>query len=124
MATAFDRYGEALGLWRLPLEKEDDEPIELTLKMGDGKQLRDILMNDTIRKDKNLLFRKFEEFMFRIIKRDYPTVDDNSIKAYIEINSMILFEEAQITFRYTTRGEFAKAKEDFVKDLKKSIGEA
>lgn len=121
MGTALDRYGEALGLWILPKEQEDEDNIELTLKMGDGKKLRDILMDDRNKKDKAFLFKRFEEFLYNLIKRDYPDVVDDSIKGYIEMNIMKLFDSAQVTFRFTTEEELKKAKQDMLKDLKKSI---
>lgn len=121
MVKAFDRYGQALGFWTLPAEQKEDDPIELKLQMGDGKKLRNIMMDSRNKKDKNFMFQRFEVFMFDLIKRDYSDVDENAIKGYIEMNIMVLFENAQITFRFTTEADLARAKKDAVTDLKKSI---
>lgn len=121
MATAFDRYGEALGFWRLPQEQEGDEHIDLKLMMGDGKRLRDIFMDPRNSKDRALLFKRFESFMFELIKRDYSHIEDNNVKGYIEMNAMKLFESAQITFRFTTQAELDKSKKEVLKETKNLI---
>lgn len=122
MAYGFDRYAEALGLWTLPKEQPEDDPVDLKLKMGDGKKLRDILMDERNKKEKGHLFKRFEDFMFELIKRDHSGVEDDTLKRYIEMNIMVLFESAQITFRYTTQEDLDKAKREVMGDLKKSIG--
>ena len=123
MGTAFDRYGEALGFWKLPQENEEDDPIELKLVMGDGKKLRDIMMDNRNKKDTSFVFKRFEDFMFNLIKRDYPDVDENNIKGYIEMNILGLFENAQITFRFTTEESLTVAKKEALAEVKKSIGD-
>ena len=116
MAT--DRYGEALGLWHIDTNGAD---FDLRLQLGDGRKLRNLLMDDNIRNNKITLFEKFNDFMYDIIKRDYPEDEEEDIKKFIEFNLLKLFEESQIAFRYTTREELDKAKEETTKDLKKLI---
>lgn len=122
MAYGFDRYGEALGLWTLPKEQPEDDPIDLKLKMGDGKKLRDILMDDRNKTDKGLLMKRFEDFMLELIRRDFPDVDVDTLKRFIEMNIMVFFEAAQVTFRYATPEELEQSKKEALGDLKKSIG--
>jgi 16S rRNA C967 or C1407 C5-methylase (RsmB/RsmF family) len=114
-----DRYGEALGLWHI---KVDGADFDIKLQMGDGRELRNLLVENT--KDKIKLFDLFTEFMVKLIKRQYPEDDTNRIKEYVEFNCMKIFEEAQVTFRFTTREELEKAKSESLKEieqLKKSI---
>lgn len=117
----FDKYNEAIGYWVLPKEEESDDEVKLKLQMGDGTKMRDIMMNPRNRKDKSFLFDKFSSFMVELIKRDYPEVSEQSVKNYVEINSMMLFEEAQVVFRFATRESLEKAKSAGLKDLKKLI---
>ena len=124
MGTALDRYGEALGFWTLPIEQKGDDPLKLKLQIGDGTKLRDIVMDDRNKKDKPFLFNQFSAFMLDIIKRDYPQSEEKRIKGYIEMNQILLFDEAQIAFRYTTREDMEKTKRDTIKDLKKSLVES
>ena len=122
MATALDRYGEALGFWTLPKETDDEEPLKLKLQMGDGLKLRDIMMDAAETKDKKTLFQRFADFMFDLIKRDYPQAQPNAIKGFIEMNIMTIFDDAQVTFRYTTREQLEQSKKEMLLGLKKSIG--
>jgi hypothetical protein len=117
MAT--DRYGEAIGLWHIDIGGAN---FDIKLQMGDGRKLRNILVENT--KDKTNLFDKFTEFMVDLIKRQYPEDDIDKIKMYVEFHSMPLFEESQVTFRYTTRDALDKSKKEFLaemQDSKKSI---
>lgn len=114
-----DRFGEAIGIWHLDIGGAD---IDLKPTMGDNRKLRKILMDDQLRKDKPLLMDKFDDFLFELIKRAYPDDSDERIKEYIEYNSQELFEDTLIKFRWSTKSDLEKAKEQVTKDLKKLTG--
>jgi hypothetical protein len=111
-----DRYGEAIGLWHIDIAGSD---FDLKLKMGDGRKLRTILMDDNIRNNKTKLFDSFSDFMFDLIKRDYPEDEEERIKEFIEFNIIKIFEKAQVAFRYATEEDLAKVKLESEKELKK-----
>jgi hypothetical protein len=113
---AKDRFGEALGLWHIEINESD---FDVKLRMGDGRKLRAIIFENT--KNKIKMFEMFEDFIFEIIKRDYPQEPEARIKEFVEFNVLKLFEESQVTFRFCTREELAKAKEEARSDLKKLI---
>ena len=114
------KYGEALGIWHLEVGGAD---LDLKPVKGDNRKFRRILMNETYKKDKAGMMEAFEDFMIEIIKRDNPNDDPNDIAQYVEFNSQSLFEEVMVKFRWTTREELNKSKQETLKDLKKLTDE-
>jgi hypothetical protein len=120
MVELFDKYSEALGLWVLPENTEDDK-VALKLQMGDGRRMRDIMMHNKNKKDKQFLFDRFAEFVKDLIVRDYPDAGEKGVLGYVEINLNLLFESAQLVFKMTTKKEMEKAKQAMLQETKKLI---
>lgn len=114
------KFGNSLGVLELELSGEQ---YELKPDMKDVKKFRTIMMLEANRKDKNLLFDRFSDYMFEMFKKAYPSDDDDAIKIEVELHLMVLFEEMMIAFKWTTREESDKLKKETVQELKKSIGE-
>lgn len=101
------KFANALGVWEL---KVNGEMLELVPKMNHVRLFRNILVNDKIRNDKQVLFDKFGEFMFNLIKEHYPEEDPEQMKFWIEVHINTLFEEAMVAFKWTTKEQLEKSK--------------
>ena len=112
------KFANAIGVWDLKLGTVE---LDLKPKMGDVKLFRNILVNDKVRKDKQLLFDKFADFMYNLILKDYPEEDKEEMKEWIEVNLNKLFEEAMIAFRWSSREDMEKSKTESIEDLKKQM---
>ena len=113
-----DKLGKALGLVHIDA---GDADLDLKLQVGDSRNFRRIVMNDSYRKDKPLMFEKFEEFMIKVIKRDHPDMAEEDIKAYVEFNCVKLFEDMMVHLGITSEDDMKQAKKDTEKELKKLI---
>jgi len=117
------RYAEAIGIWELKVGGLD---FDLKPQKGDNRRFRKILMDDSAKKDKSLLFDRFEDFMVELICRDYPCADEKEkeeLKQFVEMNVNTLFEETMVTFRWSTKEQMEKAKKEALGDTKKLLGE-
>lgn len=120
----FDKFAEALGIWVIP--GEEGEKVELKLRMGDGRRMRDILLDDRNKADRPSMFNRFERLMVDLIVREYPDMKEDAekrkVELYVEANIMRLFESAILAFRFSDEETLEKAKTESLQDLKKSIG--
>lgn len=118
MDSEVDAFGEALGIWKITV---GGASLEVRPMIGDGRKMRDIMMDGKHRKDRSLMFEAFEEFIIKIILRDYPGKDDRT-KEYVDLNAMELFKETQIAFRITTREKMKEAEAETKEEIKKLVG--
>ena len=108
-----NKYGMAVGKWKLEVNGFDKE---LTPKKGDARRLLNIFTKSRDN-GQEWLFDQFNQFMYDLIGRDYPPVNDdekNELEMFIEYNMLKLLEEAQIAFRFTSREELIKLKKDML----------
>jgi len=118
------KYGEALGIWNLTVGGAD---LHLKPKKGDNLRLLKILMSEDNKKDKSLLLERFAKWLTDLIKRDEPPADENELlelEEYVEFNLNELFEETMVKFRWTTREQLEKFKQeapDFLKKMQESV---
>lgn len=117
--TDEDRYGKAIGIWKIDIGGAD---IEVEPSVSDFREFRKILSNDSNRKDKTNLFNDFEKFMVGLISRKYPNEPRQRQEEYVAMYTIPLFEEALISFRLAKKDDLEKAKAEALKDdLKKLI---
>ena len=110
------KFSDALGVWELKL---DNVEFELKPTMGDVRKFRAILLNDANRKDKNTLYDKFADLIYSMIKIQYAEEPDDEIKMFIEVNVNSIFEDAMIRFKWTSKEELDKSKNEALGQLKK-----
>ena len=115
-----DKLGKALGIVHLDVGGAD---LDLKLQVGDGRNLRRIVLNDSYRKDKALMFEKFEEFMARVILRDYPHLKEDEVKGFVEFNCAPLHEKMLVATGVVSEEDYEKAKKDTQAEIKKLTGE-
>ena len=113
------RFSNAIGVWDLKVQGVD---FVLKPTMSDVKLFRNILTENM--KHQSKLFDKVNDFMFQLIKKEYPEETDQEVKEFIEINTNVLFEEALVAFKWTTREQLEKNKQDSLEDLKKRMSNA
>ena len=111
-----DRYGDAMGIMHIDIGNAD---LDLHPKVGDGRKLMKILSNEDNRKNKDVLFDQFCDYVFELIRRDYPTDPEEKIKFYIERNLQELFSEFLVRYGWTTKDELEKTKKESLSDIKK-----
>jgi hypothetical protein len=112
------KFSNAIGIWDFKIGNEE---LELKPTMGDVKLFRNILLNDTNRKEKMLLYDKFSDFMYGMIKKQYAEESDVEVREWVEININSLFEEATVAFKWTDKEQLNKSKKEVVDELKKSM---
>lgn len=112
------RFSKALGVWEIGL---CDPALELKPTMQHVRKFRKILLEDQNRKDKNLLYDKFSDFMFEMVKERYSEENDDEMKTWIELHINPLFEEAMVAFKWTSKEELEKSKKEGIEDLKKKM---
>ena len=112
------RFANALGVWDIDMS---GVKIELKPKMKDVRLFRNILLNDRNRKEKSILFDKFADFMFGMVREHYPEDPETETREWIEVNLNKLFEEAMIAFRWSSREDMEKSKTESIEDLKKQM---
>jgi len=110
------RFSEAVGVWEI---KFCEPVLELRPKMSDVRLFRNIVVNNS--KDKNKLLDKFADYMFSLIIKEYPQESEEELRDWIEINVNPLLDECMIAFKWTTREELAKTKEEALADIKKKM---
>ena len=109
-------FEKALGI----LESKNigfDFEIEPTFK--DVRNFRKLMLKNT--KDKEALFDNFHAYMTELITRFYPSENKDLIEENIELYINKLFEEVMIAYKWTTKEELDKSKQENVKELKKLI---
>src|SRR3990167_9427652 len=118
MKTMADKFASALGVWGVKIGG-----IELELKpdMKDIRMFRKLMLNDDNKKDKAGMMDRFCEYLSELIIRFNPNDEKESIKAYVELYAMELFNEALIAFKFTTKEDLEKAKDEATNDIKKLI---
>lgn len=109
-------FGKGLGLWNI---KVDGSNFDLKPTLGDVRAFRNILFNNT--KNQVNLFNEFEKFMVRMISTEYQDQDKEKIEEFVALNTMTLFTEAQIAFKFTTREELEKSKSEIEGKIKNSM---
>lgn len=110
------KFEKALGVW------ESNRPgfeFELKPTMKDVRAFRKLMMQNTKNKDK--LYDEFAAYMTDLIVRHYENVDRNIIEENVELYINNLFEDAMITYKWTTKEELEKSKQESTKELKKLI---
>jgi len=117
--TKMSKFANAIGIWDLKINGID---IELKPKTKHIKQLRDIIFNNI--KDKSKLFSSFEDLMVDLIASHYPDEPRSDIIDVVALNIMSLFEEAMVQFKFSTKEDMLKAKQQSSSDIKKLIGES
>ena len=103
------KYGESVGRWMLNVGGFDKE---LTPKKGDARRILDIFTKAE-ENGKEWLFNQFQQFMYDLISRDYPPLNEEEkteLNMFIEFNAMKLLEETQIAFRFAKREDLEKLK--------------
>ena len=116
------KYGDALGVWEIRIGGSE---LDIRPRMGDNRVFRSIMMNPKFKDDPAGRLDAFEDWFSGLLKREVPPRDkfeEEEQRAFIEFNSMALFEETLVKFRWTTRDELERSKKDSLGDLKKSIG--
>jgi len=119
------KFSNSLGVWDLEL---GEVKLELRPKMKDVREFRGVLMNEKSRDNKSLLFNSFIDYMWKLIEKEYPEDaqvtnpdGDNELKLWLELNVNVLFEEAMVAFKWTSREELEKNKQSQLAELKKKI---
>lgn len=112
------KFANSIGIWDLKIGKVE---VDLKPEMNDVRTFRNILVKDEHRKEKSMLFDKFAEFMLELIRRNEKEEPVEEVKEFIEININKIFEEAMVTFKWTTREELKQQKKETIKELKKSM---
>lgn len=108
-----NKYGESVGKWKLEVGGFDKE---LKPKKGDARGLLSIF-SQAKDKGNDWLFDQFTGFITELIKRDHPPLNDEEkgeLDLYVEYNLLELLQEAQITFRFSTRAEMDSLKKDLL----------
>lgn len=101
------KFASAIGVMEL---KAGKLTFELKPRMGDNKKMRAIMIahkNDTV-----TLMDRFDDFMFELIKREYPEEPDNDIKTMIDMHSISFFEQVLMAFGWANEEDIKKAKKD------------
>ena len=103
-----DKLGRALGVLHIGINGAD---FDIKPTCGDNRQFRRILMDQNAKKDKSLLFDKFEDFVTKLIIRDNTDIPEEDAKMFVEFNVNALFDEFMVGFGWTTRAELEKSKQ-------------
>lgn len=106
------KFSKAMGILELNFSGED---LKIVPTLEELQAFKRIVF--THAKNQVLLMEKFEDWMFRLLKRDNPEEKDEDMKAYVALHVIPLFQEVQIAFKFTTREELEKAKQDVAKKL-------
>jgi len=111
------KFSNAIGQWEV---NEGGISFELVPTMGDVKRLRNIVLNDKIRKDKPLMMDKFADFMHGLIVEKYPEEDKQEIREWVEVNCMNLMTSAMVAFKFTSEEDLEKSKRSAEEEIKKA----
>jgi|TARA_Y100000310_G_scaffold103241_1_gene101526 hypothetical protein len=116
------RLASAVGIWELEL---GEVVFELKPTIKHVRTYRTMLLKNS--KDQNAMFDAFETFLYDLIAQQYPDEvstdeDKETLQSHIALNIMHLFEESQVTFKFTTREQLEKSKKDALAEVKKVIG--
>ena len=104
------KYGESIGIWSL---KVGDKIFELHPKKGDNYRLRNLLVESKKTGDEISFLDRFDDFVKGMIERDYPPANDSEkdeLDLFIDYNENNLLNETLIAFRWTTKEEVEKMK--------------
>lgn len=71
--------------------------------------------------DKSVMFDKFVQWFNDMTVRDNPDNDKPEILQYVETYAMPLFEFAMVEFKFTTKEEMEKSKQESLGDVKKKM---
>jgi len=115
------KFGQALGVWDLKIGNIE---VELKPTMGDVRKFRKLLTNNSDKSKRDELFEKFSDFMVELIKRHYPDEKEEDIRVDVEVYLNPLFEDAMVTFRWTSAEELEKSKKEALGEIKKLTGDS
>jgi hypothetical protein len=104
------KYGESLGIWELKIGGVD---LKIIPTADDLLNFRNMMMDNTTKGDTKKRLDLFDKFIFDIIKRDVPPVDEkeeNELKMYVRLNINDLFDETMITFKWLKREDLEEQK--------------
>jgi hypothetical protein len=104
------KYGESLGIWELKIGGAD---LKIIPTADDLLNFRNMMMDNTTKGDTKKRLELFEKFIFNIIKRDVPPVDEkeeNELMMYVRLNINDLFDETMIAFKWLKREDLEEQK--------------
>lgn len=113
------RYGKAMGIWSLKVGAAN---LDLHPTVDDNRKFRQIMLGKHYEKDHSGKMDAFENWLFRLITKEYVPVDEEEsedLKGQISFNSIPLFEKTMVDFGYSSEEELAKAKDKTETELKK-----
>ena len=113
------KYGQSLGVWELKVGGAD---LKLVPTADDLLDFRNLMTDGNSKGNIKERLRMFEEFIYKIIKRDVPPIDDKEdkeLKFYVRLNVNDLFDETMVVFKWTTKEELEEQKNK----MKEVVGE-
>ena len=115
------KYGESIGIWDLKVGGAD---LELKPQKGDNHKLMKIVTENE--KNQTKFFEEMTKFIKGLIARDHPPDgerEENELDLYVEFNIVKLIEELMIKFRWTTRAQLEKQKDQEGNKIKNLLGD-
>ena len=120
MENKMGKYAQSIGVLELQIGqvKEDVKP-----RMGDNRKVAAIVSGYQKHKDQARMLKEIGDFVFELITRENSGLldeDKEELQLAIEMNQMQIMEDVMVAFKWTTKEDMQKAKEqsgDVVKNL-------
>lgn len=102
-----DRYGEAIGKWRVDIKGVD---VELEPTLEEVRHIQVLLMDKDNRGNRVNLLDKIENFMMKLLRRSYPDEDEKRQRQFVVENRLDLLEQITLAFRLAKQEDVDKAR--------------
>lgn len=114
------RYSQSLGILKLQVGNVEER---IKPQMGDNEKIANIVSGYQKHKEQARMLRELNGFAYELITRDNSALTDedkSELKLVLELNQMQIMEDLLVAFKWTTKEDMQKAKEqagDVVKNL-------